>query len=215
MSNRNATHTPNLDAPTGEKKSSRALVGFLLTLLLPPIGLIYLWRAGVFRVRGRMLMTVIATVEMALLLMLVLPEKRLISDVPMPAAPAPATSVPDSGVVSALSNIDQLLAQKQAEELAAAGLDVTPMPTDAAPYLAEQEAILNTTVYSVYGSGARYYHRLEICGTQTNRRQLTVREAMNLGMGACPNCNPPVYGQSYTPESELVSELETTDEANW
>lgn len=196
-----------MDTPTTEKKRSRAAGGLLLTLLLPPIGLIYLWREGVFRTRGRMLMTVIATIEMAVLLMLVLPKNTLTGDAPVPAAPAAATSVPDSGVVSALSNIDQLLAQKQAEERAAAGLDITPEPTDQAAYLAEQEAILNSMVYSVYGSGARYYHRLEICGTQTNRRQLTVREAMNQGMGACPNCNPPVYGQSYTPEeqTELLS----------
>ena len=211
MPTRSTTHTPNMDSPSGsEKKSnSRVTLGLLLTFLLPPVGLVYLWREGVFRTRGRMLITALAAVEMTLLLMLILPQNRLIVDLPVPAVPIAATHAPDSGVVNALSNIDQLLAEKQAEEMAAAGLDATPMPTDSAAYLAEQEAILNTTVYSVYGSGARYYHRVEICGTQTNRRQLTVREAMNLGMGACPNCNPPVYGQSSigadTPEN--VTEL--------
>lgn len=207
MSNRSTTHTPNMDTPSGEKKNSRAVSGLLLTLLLPPVGLVYLWRKGVFRTRGRMFLTVLATIEMALLLMAILPKKSLVRDLPIPAAPAAATSVPDSGVINALSNIDQLLAEKQAAERAAAGLDVTPEPTDQAAYLAEQEAILNSTVYSVYGSGARYYHRLEICGTQTNRRVLTVREAMNLGMGACPNCDPPIYGHTYSEESEMSTEL--------
>lgn len=206
MSTRTTTHTPNMDTPTGEKKNSRAVSGLLLTLLLPPVGLLYLWRKGVFRTRGRVFLTVIATLEMALLLMLLLPKKALVSDLPVPVAPVAATSVPDSGVLNALSNIDQLLAEKQAAERAAAGLDATQEPEDDAAYLAEQEAILDSLVYSVYGDGARYYHRLEICGTQTNRRQLTVREAMNLGMGACPNCNPPIYGHTYTTDAETNAE---------
>ena len=56
----------------------------------------------------------------------------------------------------------------------------------------EQEAILNTTVYAVYNN-AKMYHAREVCGTQSNRRQLTVQEALLEGLGACPNCNPPVF----------------------
>jgi hypothetical protein len=56
---------------------------------------------------------------------------------------------------------------------------------------AKEEEILNTKVYSVY-SGARLYHATTVCGTQSNRRELTVREAMAEGMGACKDCNPPV-----------------------
>ena len=52
---------------------------------------------------------------------------------------------------------------------------------------------MNTIVYSVY-SGAVYYHATTVCGNQSNRRELTVAEAMSEGLGACPNCNPPVYG---------------------
>ena len=36
-----------------------------LTLVLPPAGLAFLWRRGVFRARGRVLLTALATVEMA------------------------------------------------------------------------------------------------------------------------------------------------------
>lgn len=187
-----SAYTPNMDMPS-RKKSNRALTGLLLTLLLPPIGLIYLWREGVFRTRGRMLLTGIATLEMALFFALVMPAKDLNMEAPMPVAPVAATIAPDDGVVTALSNIDQLLAQQQAERDAAAGV-VTPEPTqDNSAYLAEQAAILETTVYSVYGNGARYYHKDSVCGTQSNRRALTVREAMGEGMGACAECDPPVY----------------------
>lgn len=187
-----SAYTPNMGMPS-RKKNNRAFSGLLLTLLLPPIGLIYLWREGVFRTRGRMVLTGIATLEMALFFALVMPAKDLNMEAPMPVAPVAATIAPDDGVVTALSNIDQLLAQQQAERDAAAGV-VTPEPTqDNSAYLAEQAAILETTVYSVYGNGARYYHKDSVCGTQSNRRSLTVREAMGEGMGACAQCNPPVY----------------------
>lgn len=190
--NSRAAYTPNMDAPSRSKKSNRALPGLLLTLLLPPVGLAYLWRAGVFRTRGRLLLTALATLEMALIFSFILPQDELVSQAPAPVSPVAATIAPDDGVVTALDNLDQLLAERQAEQDAEAG--VTPEPTqDDAAYQAEQEAILNTTVYSVYGSSARYYHKDSVCGTQSNRRALTVQEAMDLGMGACPNCNPPVY----------------------
>ena len=187
-----SAYTPNMDMPS-RKKGNRALTALILTLVLPPIGLIYMWREGVFRTRGRMLLTGIATIEMAIFFALVMPADDLMMEAPMPVVPVAATLAPDDGVVTALSNIDQLLAQQQAERDAAAGV-VTPEPTvDNAAYMAEQQAILDTTVYSVYGSGARYYHKDSVCGTQSNRRPLTVREAMGEGMGACAQCNPPVY----------------------
>ena len=84
------------------------------------------------------------------------------------------------------------LKARKAELDAAAG--VTPEPTeDNEAYRLEQEAILQMTVYSVFGSSAKYYHRDTVCETQSNRRSLTIQEAMGEGMGACPTCNPPVF----------------------
>lgn len=185
-----SAYTPNMDTPTGHKRRNRALAGFLLTILLPPIGLVVLWRNGIFRTRGRLVLTVIATVEMTLLFTLIIPEKTLISDVPVPVASVAVTAAPDDEAVSVLANISQVLAAKQAEET---GVDVVYEDADeeAAAIAAQQEAIWNTTVYSVY-SGAKYYHTGTVCGTQSNRRSLTVREAVAEGMGACPNCDPPV-----------------------
>jgi hypothetical protein len=55
----------------------------------------------------------------------------------------------------------------------------------------ETEAIYDTIVYSVYGSEAVYYHATKVCRTQTNGRELTVRDALREGLEPCPNCNPP------------------------
>ena len=123
-----AAYTPNMDAPTAKRRGNRAAFGLVLTLLLPPLGLAYLWRAGVFRTRGRMILTGIATLEMALILMLILPGQQLNADAPVPVAPAAATLAPDDGVVTALTNIDKVLAEKQAERDAAAGVERRPSP---------------------------------------------------------------------------------------
>lgn len=185
------SYTPNMSAPSS-KKNNRGLFGLVLTLILPPVGLAYLWRAGVFRTRGRMFLTALATIEMAVFFLLVMPETELSSHAPVPVVPVAATIAPDDGVVNALDNLDQLLAERQAELDAAAG--VTPEPTeDNEAYRQEQEAILRMTVYSVFGSSAKYYHKDTVCETQSNRRSLTIQEAMGEGMGACPNCNPPVF----------------------
>jgi len=195
--NKNKTtrsYAPNMEAPGRKKTSGRGKLGVVLSFLLPPVGIAFLWRRGVFRTRGRMLITGLSTLWMAVLLALVLPGTEVLTISPAPVVPVAATVAPNDGIVTALSNIDQLLEEQQA---AAAALNPTPEPviTDAeaeAARLAEQEAILNTVVYSVFNN-AKYYHSREVCGTQSNRRSLTVREAMNEAMGACSNCNPPVY----------------------
>ena len=194
MSERKKTaYTPNMETPTAKKTGNRGKLGILLCLLLPPIGIAFLWRMGVFRMRGRMLITAIATIEMGLILMFTLPTSEIYTVAPMPAVPVSATVAPNDGVVNALSNMDQLLAEKQAAE---AALNSTPEPTvdmsEVAQHNARQQEILQTMVYSVFNN-AKLYHSKEECEGQTNRRTLTVQEAMNEGMGQCPNCKPPVF----------------------
>ena len=189
----NKAYTPNMERPGKRRKSSRAAVGVILTLLLPPVGMAFLWREGVFRTRGRVVLTGLGTVILALWCAVLIPSKELKSDIPVPAVPAQVTIAPDDGTSSALSNLDQLLAERQAERDKAAGITPEPTSTNDPAFLAEQEAILHMTVYAYYGRGARYYHSKTVCNMQSNRRTLTIEEAMLDGMGACPECKPPVY----------------------
>ena len=199
MSERNkkgakSAYTPNMEAPgKRRKKSSRGIVGAILTILLPPVGMAYLWRAGVFRTRGRMVLTGLGTVILAAWCVWLLPSKELRNDVPVPVVPAQVTLAPDDGTSSALSNLDQLLAERQAERDKAAGITPEPTSTSDPAFLAEQAAILQTVVYAYNGNGARYYHKEQVCNTQTNYRVLTIEEALYNGMGPCPECNPPTY----------------------
>lgn len=200
MNDRNySAYTPNMDVPTERKKKNRAVPALLLTLVLPPLGILLMWRKGIFRMRGRALVTLLATIEMSIIFAAAMPQSKLAQVAPIPQTPAAVTVAPDDTVVNALSNIDQLLAQQQAAQ----GADMpeaTDAPTDeeiaaAAQQAARQQEVLNTIVYSVYNN-ARYYHASEECEGQTNRRQLTVEQAMSEGLGVCPKCNPPVYNIS-------------------
>lgn len=174
--------------------SSRGIAGLILTILLPPVGLFYLWRQGVFRTRGRMLLTTLATVEMALLAVWLTPHAELTPRTPVPAAPPQVTTAPEDESLTALSNIEQLIYDQQLAKIKEAGGSERDLMTEEEKLeLAndETEAIYNTVVYSVYGNDAVYYHATKVCKTQTNGRELTVRDALREGLEPCPNCNPP------------------------
>ena len=198
MTDRNSkksTYTPNMGRPSERKKRNRSLPTILLCVLIPPVGLALLWRKGVFMMRGRVLLTAISTIEMACVFALLLPPSVIQPEIPVASVPVAVTTAPDDGTTTALTNLEQVLAERARAEAEANG---DPLPIDENDPEAqeklrqEQEAILNTTVYAVYNN-AKMYHAREVCGTQSNRRQLTVQEALLEGLGACPNCNPPVF----------------------
>ena len=198
MTDRNSkksTYTPNMGRPSERKKRNRSLPTIFLCVLIPPVGLALLWRKGVFMMRGRVLLTAISTIEMACVFALLLPPSVIQPEVPVASVPVAVTTAPDDGTTTALTNLEQVLAERARAEAEANG---DPLPIDEndpeaqAKLRQEQEAILNTTVYAVYNN-AKMYHAREVCGTQSNRRQLTVQEALLEGLGACPNCNPPVF----------------------
>lgn len=202
MSNkRNSGYSTHVRTPgSGRVRPNRAIFGIVLCLLLPPLGLLFLWRMGVFRTRGRMLVTALATVEMGVILAMMIPQTAPATSLPIPSTPGRATPAPESDVMTTLSNMDELLRAQQAAE----NPDATQGPTIAEllqQQSDEQAAIMNTTVYCVYGSSAKLYHREPVCGNQSNRRALTVQEAMSEGLGACPDCNPPTYGFSTATEA--------------
>lgn len=194
--------------------SSRGIAGLILTVLLPPVGLFYLWQQGIFRSRGRMLLTLLATVEMALLAVWFTPHAELTPRLPVPAAPVQVTAAPADDTLTALSNIEQLIYDQQLAKVKEAGGTERDLMTEEQKLeLAndETEAIYNTPVYSVYGDSAVYYHATKVCKTQSNGRELTVRDAMREGLQPCPNCNPPVVDQYNTTDQNAAEEEIPTD----
>jgi len=192
---RSSGYTAGVERPSKDRAiSARGVAGLLLTLVLPPVGLMFLWRQGVFRTRGRLLLTGLATLEMTALVVLLTPHQELTPRMPVPAAPVQVTAAPPEEVLTALYNSEELVYQNQLEQVKAAGGTERDLMTEEEKLeLAndETEAIYDTLVYSVYGSEAVYYHATKVCRTQTNGRELTVRDALREGLQPCPNCNPP------------------------
>lgn len=187
---RRGAYSPNISMPGSSIKSpGRGAFAAVLCLLLPPIGLMFLWRKGVFRTRGRILVTAAVTLEMAVIVALMMPAQSISTAVPIPGGAARFTPAPESDVLTALSNIDELLRQQQAAE---AG-ETYVSPIDQAAMMAEQEQILASTVHAYNGDGSRFYHAVTVCGNQSNLLTLTVEEALAKGLGPCPDCGPPVY----------------------
>ena len=196
MKTRNKTSAQAIRRPTKQRAiSGRGIGTILLLLLLPPVGLLVLWYQGVFRARGRMLLTAVATAEMMLLVVLLTPRPVLQSQLPLPVSPPAVTQAPETDNLSALYNIEELLYQQQLEQVRAQGGDEKDLMTEEQKLQSqeiEREEILNTTVYAVF-NGAQRYHSQRVCGTQSNNRELTVREAMMEALSPCPDCNPPVW----------------------
>ncbi len=198
MSKRNANapragYTAAVERPTPDRAiSGRGLLGLLLTLLLPPVGLMMLWHQGIFRARGRMLLTGIATLEMMALFVVLTPHQELTARLPVPAAPPQVTAAPEGETLNALYNIEQLLYEQQLAEVLEAGGSANDLLTEEEKLEAQNaqnEAAYETIVYSVFNN-AVYYHASKVCRTQTNGRELTVRDALREGMQPCPYCNP-------------------------
>ena len=192
----NAAGTQELRRPSKQRLISlRGLFSIALLVLLPPVGLLFLWNQGVFRTRGRMVLTALATVEMMALCVLLTPRPQLVSQLPLPVAPAAVTPAPQEENLNALYNIEQLLYEKQLADVQAAGGTARDLMTEEEKLQkqsVDREAILNTIVYAVYNN-ARLYHAQRVCGTQSNNRELTVQQAMMEALGPCPDCNPPVW----------------------
>ena len=159
MKTRNKTSTQTIRRPSRERPVSARGVGVLLLLLiLPPVGLLVLWYQGVFRVRGRMLLTALATVEMTLLVVLLTPRPVLRNQLPLPVAPPEVTQAPEQENLSALYNIEELLYQQQLEQVKAQGGDERDLLTEEQKLQnqeIEREEILNTTVYAVFNHAQR------------------------------------------------------------
>lgn len=193
-SERGGNYTPNLGMPgSSRRKPNRGVFSLILCLLCPPLGLMLIWRLGVFRARGRLLLTLLSVIEMSVLAVMAMPKAQLQTVAAVPSVPARATAAPESDVLTALSTMDEILYQQQLQEVIQQGGSETDLLSEEerqAQLKAEQEEILNTVVYCV-NSGAKLYHSGPVCGNQSNRRQLTVREAKLEGLGACPDCNPP------------------------
>ena len=172
--------------------SLRGTLTLAFCLVLPPIGLFVMWQKGVFQQLGRIILTVLGCIEMFVFILTDPFGWFFTTSEPVQVQPAPAAAkvvsyAPDDNALNALYNIDEIIAANTTIEKTTGGTTeyITQQELNAM-----NEEVYNTVVYSVWRN-ASYYHKGTVCGNQSNGRSLTVREAIEEGLGACPECNPP------------------------
>ena len=110
-------YSPNLTRPGSRAGGSRrTALKIALCLVLPPVGLVYIWGTGSFRLRGRVLTSVMSFAVMFALCLPLFRQAQLPTVLPQPATPVAATYAPEEDTATALSNIEELLLQQEAAE---------------------------------------------------------------------------------------------------
>ena len=98
-------YSPNLKRPGGEGKRRTALK-IALCLLLPPIGLLWIWRTRSFALRGRIFTSVLACAALCAMCLPLFQPENAPTALPQPVAPVAATRAPEEDTQAPESNID-------------------------------------------------------------------------------------------------------------
>lgn len=171
-----------------EQRRSLALLA-ILCILLPPIGLLLIWRSDRVPMVIRLACSLAGTAAMTFLFTLLLPSEKTGSLIrPTPVTPVSAgygvaanepVQLPDATSPAAPAQPDTAPEQPAADPLSGA---TAPQPT------AGDGALDPETVVYAVTNNAVSYHLQEICDTQTNNRTLTLQEALNEGLTPCEKC---------------------------
>ena len=159
----------------------------ILCLLLPPVGLVMLWRARRLTINIRAIFSGIAFASMTLIFFLLMQPAEIPSDIrPMPATPA----------ITGYGSASQNPSFFEEGSIAPAQPDAVPAPvggTPAQPTIAQvSDQLTNESIVFAVTNNASSYHLYEICDFQENRRALTLSQALSEGLTPCEKCVGPV-----------------------
>ena len=181
-------------APKKPGMTRRAILALILLVLLPPVGIAYMWYKGIFAVRGRVLLTVVGVVIMTAMFGFLMPKNSVVEIRPSAVKASLRTPLPTDSELNALSNMEELLAGIENRPVVESDYNEATGQTvaddGAGEATPEPEDPMAAVVYSVR-SGAKYYHKSGECNGQVNRRTLTVAQALNEGLKPCGRCDPP------------------------
>lgn len=173
--------------------SMRAIVALVLLVVLPPVGIALMWYKGIFRLRGRVLMTVLGTIVMAVAFGFLMPDAVVTEVQPQQSRASLRGPLPTDAALNALSNMEQLLAGVENKPVVNDDLNEATGQTVADDVVQETEVPadpMQAVVYCV-NVDAVYYHAESECRGQANHRSLTVGQALSEGLKPCGRCDPP------------------------
>ena len=190
MQNRQNTRVSQVrtSAPKGAYSSYRnmndrttLIVLGVLCLLVPPVGILLVWRAQHMDIPTRAIFSAAGFAATTLIFFLLMRPSAAVSNiVPTPATPqtigygAAAAEIPAPSIPVAPAP-GTVPAAPSAPETSDPSLQTTGELTD------------DTIVYAVTNN-ASSYHLSQICGTQENHRSLTLRDALREGLAPCDQC---------------------------
>lgn len=149
----------------------------VLCALVPPVGIIMLWRAERITLPVRGGLTLLALAAMTLIFFFILrPDSSETDITPMPAAPQYA----GYGYIASDTPVPTQAPVPPA---------VVPMvPSGNVSATAEPGGLTDESIVYAVTNNASSYHLSQICGFQENNRALTLLEALNEGLQPCENC---------------------------
>ncbi len=185
---------PRSAASSQQERASLLLIA-ALCVLLPPLGLIILWRSSRIAQPMRLLMSLAATASMTLIFSLSMangvPADYGIRPIPVVPTTAGYGASSDAALQTSAGYEDSSVAPAQPDGSvpaqpdgqAEAGIDLFADP------ISDEGGELDTetTVFAVTNN-ATSYHLYEICDTQTNNRVLTLQQALDEGLTPCEKC---------------------------
>lgn len=160
-----------------------ALVLGALCLLLPPVGLVMLWRSRRMTFYLRMALSTLAFISMTVIFFLLMRPAEVPSTIrPMPATPSVAGYGSVSQNVSVVPPApENVPAQPNTAPAPVIG-NVTEPVTQNTGVLTQESIVFAVT------NNASSYHLYEICDFQENRRALTLAQALAEGLTPCEKC---------------------------
>lgn len=186
-SNRNIGSSRKVKRPTPEKEAGRVVVLALLSLALPPLGMLFCWRSDQVNLPGKAALSVVAVFSLTVMLCFSMGGSAREEILPAPVTPEVAGYAQPKPVEAPA----MATASPADPSGGTGGVDNGyGLPVDPADMPAQATVVPEITVYTVR-SNATLYHAQDSCEGQVNRRALTLAEAIAEGLTPCPNCNPP------------------------
>lgn len=155
----------------------------VLSLLLPPVGILLSWRAQNVEIRMRAAFTGTALASTVLIFFLLMRPTGTVSMItPVPETPQLV------GYGAAMTEQPIVTPVPEAPAQFAAPAPGTPAATDDPAAVQEPGELTDDTIVYAVTNNAASYHLYELCDQQENRRALTLREALNEGLQPCEKC---------------------------
>ncbi len=160
-----------------------AIVIGALCLLVPPVGLVMLWRSRRMTFYVRMALSTLAFISMTLIFFFLMRPAEVPSGIrPMPATP----------MIVGYGSVSQNAAVVPSAPMNVPSQgDAAPAPVvgNASEPVNQNSGVLTgeSIVFAVTNN-ASSYHLYEICDFQENRRALTLAQAIAEGLNPCEKC---------------------------